>query len=113
MSYDIITLTYLECPSGFKEAATKYLDRIRSSSSLAFINFDYSQCADICRESPGCQSFLYKEDMKLDDPKDEENGCYLNYQSTDVPANQYKRFGPLVQSYNEIACDKLDYQSKY
>ena len=113
MSYNIITLTYLECPFGFKEAPTKYLDHIRSISSLAFTNFDSSECADICRESPGCQSFLYKEDMKLDGPKDEENGCYVNYKSLDVPANQFKRIGPQVQSYNEIACEKLDYQGKY
>ena len=51
--------------------------------------------------------------MKLDDPKDEENGCFLNYESSEIPANQFKRIGPNVQSYNEIACEKLSYQSKY
>ena len=113
MSYSIITLTYSECPYGFDAEPNTILEDIRKISSIAFTNFDYSECADICRESPGCYSFLYKEDMKLDGPKDEENGCYVNYKSLDVPANQFKRIGPQVQSYNEIACEKLDYQGKY
>ena len=50
--------------------------------------------------------------MKLEDNKDEENGCFLYYESSDVPANQFKRIGPKIQSYNEIACENLTYKSK-
>ena len=50
--------------------------------------------------------------MKLEDKKDEENGCFLYYESSDVPANQFKRIGPKIQSYNEIACENLNYKSK-
>ena len=51
--------------------------------------------------------------MKWEDQKDEENGFYLYYESSEFPANQFKRIGPKVQPYNEIACEKLSYQSKY
>ena len=104
---------FLECPVGFKGSTKTYKESIRTKSSIVFRNFDSFECAEICRESPGCESFLYRQDMKLDDPKDEENGCFLYYESSEVPANQFKRIGPKVQSYNEIACEKLSYQSKY
>ena len=104
--------TVAECPGGFKEAARAYTDFIRTKSSIVFRNFDSSECAEICRESPGCESFLYRQDMKYEDKKDEENGCFLYYESSDVPANQFKRIGPKIQSYNEIACENLSYKSK-
>ena len=108
----IITITFAECPGGFKEATRTYTESIRTKSSIVFRNYDSSECAEICRESPGCESFLYRQDMKLEDKKDEENGCFLYYESSDVPANQFKRIGPKIQSYNEIACENLSYKSK-
>ena len=113
MSYNIITFTFLECPVGFKGSTKTYKESIRTKSSIVFRNFDSFECAEICRESPGCESFLYRQDMKLDDPKDEENGCFLYYESSEVPANQSKRIGDKVQSYNDITCEQLSYQSKY
>ena len=113
MSCKVIPFTLIVCPVGFKGATKTYKDSIRTKSSLVFRNYDSSECAEICRDSPGCESFLYRQDMKWEDQKDEENGCFLYYQSSEVPANQFKRIGPKVQSYNEIACEKLSYQSKY
>ena len=109
----IIIPTVAECPGGFKEAVRAYTDSIRTKSSIVFRNYDASECAEICRDSPGCESFLYRQDMKWGDNKDEENGCFLYYESSEVPVNQFKRIGPKIQSFNEIACENLNYQSKY
>ena len=50
--------------------------------------------------------------MKLENKKDEENGCFLYYESSDVPENQFKRIGPRIQSYNEMGCENINYKSK-
>ena len=50
--------------------------------------------------------------MKWEHQKDEENGCFLYHESSEVNEAQYKRIGPKVQSYNEIACENLNYQSR-
>ena len=113
VSYNITTLICLECPAGFKGVTRTYTESIRTRSSICLRNYNSAECAVFCTESSGCESFLYRQDMKSDDPKDEENGCYLFYKSSEVPANQFKRIGDKVQSYNEIACVKLSYRSKY
>ena len=111
MPYHIISFIVKECPGGFKGATKTYKESIRDKSSIVFRNYDASECAEICRDSPGCESFLYRQDMKWGDKKDEENGCFLYYESSEVPANQFKRIGPKIQSFNEIACENLNYQS--
>ena len=50
--------------------------------------------------------------MKWEHQKDEENGCFLYYESSEVTEAEFKRIGPKVQSYNEIACENLSYQSR-
>ena len=50
--------------------------------------------------------------MKWGNKKDEENGCFLYYESAAVPASQFKRVGPKAIATNEIACENLSYQSK-
>ena len=109
----IIKFTFSECPAGFKGSTRTYKESVRTRSSIVFRNYDSSECAEICRESPGCESFLYRQDMKLEDQKDEENGCFLYYESSEVTEAEFKRIGPKVQSYNEIACENLNYQSRF
>ena len=95
-----------------KELKT-YQEIIREKSAIVFRNYDDKECAEICRESPGCESFLYRQDMKWGHQKDEENGCFLYYESSDVTEAQFKRIGPKVQSYNEIACRNNAYESRF
>ena len=54
-----------------------YKEEIRDKSAIIFRNYDSKECAEICRDSPGCESFLYRQDMKWGNKKDEENGCFL------------------------------------
>ena len=102
-----------DCPAGFKKAAKTYKEEIRDKSAIIFRNYDSKECAEICRDSPGCESFLYRQDMKWGNKKDEENGCFLYYESAAVPASQFKRIGPKAIATNEIACENLRYQSKH
>ena len=51
--------------------------------------------------------------MKWGHQKDEENGCFLYYESSDVTEAQFKRIGAKVQSFNEIACRNNAYESKF
>ena len=50
--------------------------------------------------------------MKWGHRRDEENGCFLYYESREVPASHFKRIGPKAVATNEIACENLNYQSK-
>ena len=103
----------LDCPYGFKKALKTYTEVIRERAAEVYRNYNHNECAEFCRQSSGCKSFLYRQDMKWEHQKDEENGCFLYHESSDVTDAQYKRIGPKVQSYNEIACENLNYQSMF
>jgi len=93
------------CAAGFKKEPFKYTDEAREKSSIIFYNYKPLECEEICRESSGCEGYLYAEDMGLYSKKDEENGCWAYYQPENAPA--LKRDKNLKVTKGWLACERV------
>ena len=65
-------------------------------SFIMLQNYKIDECSHDCRESKGCDSFLYSVDMD----EESENGCWLYYKADNEPRTT------TVDAKTEIFCDK-------
>ena len=78
---------------------------MRDDSAVIFRNYKDKECAEICRKSTGCMGFLYTVEMKLTDPKDSENGCWLYYMGVHGKGKR-----TITVNKKEISCEKTNFQ---